>query len=189
MKGTLRAFSPFPCGNVLSRRLLSLTSLIRRACNPAGGAGLTCLWRDSFSDNSKLASVNLSHSAPAFQSRACRSLTEGLGPNSPLSTAPCSPAVLGRVLLFLQCDSIPLSVWLAEQRQLAHICEPRVPGESRVSGLASAPLLKEFLCGLHAAAPVSPKQQKRGPVLPPNHKVSRGNVSLWVFLRWRCEEP
>ena len=98
-KSPFRAFLSFSCENVLSRELLSLASLICRACNPAGGGCAHHSVRGS-AWLQQISGVQLL----AFQSpacRTCRSSRPNLSPvYSPLHTSHfgLDPTVLSALL-------------------------------------------------------------------------------------------
>ena len=99
-KSPFRAFLCFPCGCAPSRVLLSLASQICRACILKVGVGRICLFSD-------LLGYNESQTFSSWPScpQPTRALTAHSVPNSPHRTVPCSPAVLGQVPQFLQCDT------------------------------------------------------------------------------------
>ena len=67
-KGPFRAFSSFPCGNLLNRELLSLVSLICRTCISTGGgrAGLSVRGSDWLQ---QISGIQLLPSSPKLASR------------------------------------------------------------------------------------------------------------------------
>lgn len=119
------------------------------------------------------------------------------GPNSPLWTATCSQVMLGQVLLFL---SVLFSSEFLVNKATGPAHRYARPSSLSSLGQTSAPLLREFLCGLQTVALVlvgpalhtCPKITQSltvrtvYPLLEPQTVCDR--VSLWIFPGWHWEE-